>query len=302
MPYAATILADSIASGVRLVTMQVTYPRMIHSELMTHRVFSRNAASSRAIPIEKMIAGVVKDPVIPVWWGKNQKGMQAEEELHGAAKEQAQVLWLQARDAAVQSAQSMFAAGLHKQLVNRVIEPWMWITVIITATEWDNFFALRCNSKAQPEIRTIAEMMKAVMESSTPKPLKTGEWHLPYIDDEDREAFDDHDPAALPSSYLPRVSCARCARVSYLTQDGKRDINADLDLHDRLIKPGHMSPFEHAAMVGNDQDVIEATDGLVAGDGDGCAGDPRQFIGNFRAPWIQYRKGLPNEAVFRAAE
>ena len=240
MGYEAKILCDSVSAGTgkRLTTFEVTYPRFVHAELMTHRLFSRNSASSRAIPIDKMIARVLDDPAMPVWWGKNQKGMQAEIEMDGAEQIVARKLWLEARDQAVANARRLQAVGVHKQLVNRVVEPWMWITVIVSATEWSNFFALRCHLAAQPEIRCIADMMRTLHMSNTPSPVGSGSWHLPLQQPEDVD---------LSIADKIKVCTARAARVSYLTHDGHRDIQADLDLHDRLADSGHWSPFEHCA-------------------------------------------------------
>lgn len=267
MGYSARILADSISDPmVRLTTMEITYPRFVHAEFMTHRVFSRNSASSRAIPIEKLIERVIEDPVIPVWWGKNQKGMQANEELTPEEQARAVLRWLNARDEAVGQARSLAALGVHKQLVNRLIEPWMWITVICTATDWGNFFNLRCHPAAQPEIRKIAEMMRDIYYGSEPTYVPTGGWHLPLLRDQDRE---------LPIEQQKAVSAAKCARVSYLTHDGRRDISEDLRLHDQLVASGHWSPFEHVAKALPHYAYVV-------------------YTGNFRA-WEQYRKGFQNE-------
>lgn len=269
MAYSARVICDSIgAHGVRLVTVEATYPRFVHSELLTHRVFSRNSSSSRAIPIEKMIQSVIDDPVMPVSWGRNQRGMQAGAELSGDELAAAQAAWLRGRDAAVETARTLAAAGLHKQVVNRVLEPWMWITVLITATEWANFFAQRCHPDAQPEIRVAAELIRDAMAASVPVLRPFGRrsadaWHLPFITEEDRAAFD--------LDTLRRISVARCARVSYLTHEGKRDPQADLDLAQRLASadPPHWSPFEHVAKV-------KPTEG---------------FFANFRG-WYSYRRDL----------
>ncbi len=297
MSYEVKILADSTASNVRLSTLQCTYPRMVHSEAMTHRVFSRNAASSRAIPIEKMLERVRLDPVMPVWWGKNQRGMQAEVELVGDELERAKREWLSARDAAVSSATKMLACGMHKQLVNRVVEPWMWITSIITSTEWENFFNLRISPEAQPEIRRMAEMMRTTLDASKPVERGPGQWHKPlvYYDDvvwfealpaEQQIALGGYDAVSV------KLSVARCARVAYLTHEGKRDVDADLALYDRLLKSGHMSPFEHAAMVHPGAHLAPGQEGF---DYENLV---PEFIGNFRRPWVQHRKQLPGEDVF----
>ena len=151
MSYSAKVLADSISpDGVRLTTMEVTFPRIVLAEFNTHRMFSRNSASSRAIPVEKMIQRVLDDPFSPVWWGKNQSGMQAAEELSGEALRLARQHWLDARDFAI-SCVRLFQApeiSLHKQIANRLLEPFLWHTVVVTATEWENFFALRCHKDA----------------------------------------------------------------------------------------------------------------------------------------------------------
>ena len=161
MAYDAKIVADSVSEvGDRLTTMEVTFPRMVLAEFNTHRVFSRNSASSRAIPVEKQLQRIMDDPFIPVWWGRKQSGMQADHELEGDGLVQAKAEWLAARDSAVGHVQRLLELGLHKQITNRLLEPFMWHTVIVTATEWSNFFALRANPMAQPEIRVIAEMMR----------------------------------------------------------------------------------------------------------------------------------------------
>lgn len=277
MPYQCQILLDSInTAGDRLTTFQITYPRFVHCELMTHRVFSRNSSSSRAIPIEKMIEQVQNDPVIPIYWGKNQRGMQAKEELIGVQKEYAIQEWLQARDDAVHHAAEMInVTDTHKQIVNRLLEPWMWITVIVSATEYNNFFNLRCHKDAQPEMAKIAWMMLEEYRRSIPSEMMNGSWHLPLL-------FQDTQDTLVLRYYtirdLKKISTGRIARTSYLTHDGKRDPQADIDLHDnRLLHPSnpndpdHMSPFEHVAMA-----------------------SPGERSGNFTG-WHQYRKDFPNE-------
>lgn len=270
MAYSAKILKDSISPlGQRLTTFEVTFPRIVLAEFNTHRMFSRNSASSRAIPVEKMLARVKDDPFIPQYWGKNQKGMQANQEISDDDQAQANFDWLQARDFAVKSAQALAGIGVHKQITNRLLEPFMWHTVIVTATEYQNFFALRCHPDAQPEIRRIAEMVRALYEESLPTQLGFGEWHLPLVQESETDLFD------LGIEAVKQVSAGRCARVSYLTHDGKRDPKADIELCERLRSSGHMSPLEHVA----------------------CAVDTADFIGNFRG-WKQYRKEFAGEAVF----
>lgn len=272
--YSCKIILDSVnTAGDRLTTFEVTYPRFVHSELMTHRVFSRNASSSRAIPIEKMIQQVVDSPVIPVWIGKNQKGMQAKEELTGQARQDFIDSWLDARDVAVFHARDMIEIGAHKQIVNRILEPWMWITVLVSSTEFNNFFNLRVHPDAQPEIEKIARMMLDSYVSSVPHCHPNGSLHLPLTND-----YYDLLDEGYSVEQIKKISVGRCARVSYLTHDGKRDPQADIDLHDnRLLHPNnpddpdHMSPFEHIAMA-----------------------SPGERSGNF-VGWHQYRKDFPNE-------
>lgn len=241
MAYSCKILADSRGpTGCRLTTFEITYPRFVHSELMTHREFSRNTSSSRAIPIEKMIARVLEDPVLPQWWGKNQAGMSAREELDANTISIARTQWLRARDRAVETVNALTYFNLHKQIVNRLLEPWMWITAIVSSTNYKNFFHLRCHPDAQPEIRVIAEMMRHTLEDAEPTPIAAGDWHLPLVTADEL--------ASLRTDQLKKISVGRCARVSYLTHNGTRDPNADIDLHNRLMQSGHWSPFEHVAM------------------------------------------------------
>ncbi|HMI94653.1 MAG TPA: FAD-dependent thymidylate synthase, partial [Polyangiales bacterium] len=157
--------------------MQVTFPRIVLAEVNTHRALSRNSASSRAIPVERMLRRVEDDPFIPIHWGKNQKGMQADEFLDATDQIAAEEEWLRARDAAVESVRELLALGLHKQIANRLLEPWLWHTAIISATDWSNFFALRCHKDAQPEIQQAALMMRAARNASTPVRKYLGEWH-----------------------------------------------------------------------------------------------------------------------------
>lgn len=210
---------------------------------MTHRLFSRNASSSRAIPIEKMIKRIQDDPAMPVYWGKNQRGMQAAEELEPDAIVTASEIWLEARDAMLVYVAGLQRLGVHKQIVNRLLEPWSHITVLVTATEWGNFFNLRYHRDAQPEIGRLAQVMYEAIDQSKPRELNYDQWHLPYVRSEDAEICPD-------SEILAQVSAARCARVSYLNHDGRRPrLTEDLKLFDRLMGgvPKHASPTEHQA-------------------------------------------------------
>ena len=242
----AKIIADSISpSGVRLTTMELNYPRFIHSEFMTHRMFSRNASSSRAIPIEKMLKQVQENPAFPIHWGKTHPGMHAREEVEhpvGAYRE-----WIRCSIDAIESAEFLLNYGLHKQIVNRVLEPFQYIKVIVTATEWDNFFKLRLHADAQPEIYELARCMKVSMEDSIPNKLEYGEWHAPYVEWDEFTMSMFRNKEDLLETKI-KCSVARCARVSYLNHDNSSpDIEKDLQLAAKLLEAGHLSPFEHIA-------------------------------------------------------
>ncbi len=273
MTITATIIADSISlEGSRLTTMSLRYPRFIHAEFMTHRVFSRNASSSRAIPVERMIRDVMEDPATPVHWGANQKGMQASEECDNLVflndeEKKPEAAWRWARIQAIQAARAFSEAGYHKQVVNRLLEPFGHISVVVTATEWDNFFALRCHPDAEPNIQVLARAIRQEMDHSHPRTLRPGHWHLPYLTADEA--------VSLWGTCTPRelalISAARCARVSYLNHDGSSpDVDKDLALAHTLEASGHMSPFEHQAY---------------------ASSDPRDGWGNFKG-WAQFRKQL----------
>jgi thymidylate synthase ThyX len=296
----AAIICDSVSEqGKRLTTFQLRYPRFIHAEFMTHRVISRNASSSRAVPTAKLIEEVRSDALraAPIFWGKNQKGMQAAEELSDeptytiinqrneqiidlfklSPKELAQDSWRRAAQWAAEFAEQMELVGAHKQIVNRILEPFTHINVVATATEWDNFFGLRLDAGAQPEMKALAVAMWEARQKSIPLQLRSGEWHLPFIDHIFSTQNADHKPALLL-----KISVARCARVSYTSfETGKQStLEEDLALYDRLLtsQPLHASPAEHQAT----PDTYTP-----------CY--PQQW-GNF-VGWRQYRKMLPGEAV-----
>ena len=240
----AEIIADSVnLAGDRLTTFVLTYHRMIHSEFMTHRMLSKNSSSSRAIPVEKMIKLVESQAVYPLHWGKNQKGMAAETEVSAAEIQAASAVWQAAREDAIRHARQLVEIGIHKQVVNRLLEPFSTITVICSGTEYQNFFNQRCHPDAQPEIQDLARKMLAAYENSQPRQLAAGEWHLPLIKQEDIEEIQD-------INEVIKVAVGRCARVSYLNHDGVRSLADDVKLHDRLLisKPAHLSPFEHIAI------------------------------------------------------
>lgn len=297
--FSAKVLADSTnLCGNRLITMEMTYPRFIHAEHLRHRMFSFNVASSRAIPVEKMIEQVEKNPVIPIHWGKAQKGMQAYEEIqdvdatwrftglchtpdddgnhastvqyHRTNRGHCEQLWRHGSTSAVYYARQLTALGLHKQIINRLLEPWMWCTVICTGNQgaWNNFWALRCHPEAEPHMQKIAELTRDAANASETDRLFEGDWHLPLI------GFEGDDQ--LSASDAVKVSAGRCARVSYLTHDGVRNVQADIDLCQRLVTSKHFSPTEHQA---------RCWEGVTAPDASG----------NLGTGWVQFRKTLAGE-------
>ena len=312
------IIADSIAANApRLTTMQLKYPRFIHAELMTHRKFSRNASSSRAIPVKKMIQDIIEDTAMPLHWGRNMPGMQAKEEnndllYHGSVSPLDMVdnrydgvtrekAWFTARDKAISVAEAFDKAGYHKQIVNRILEPFMHISVIVSSTDFANFYHLRRHPDAQPEIKALADSMFLAQKNSTPTFLVPGQWHLPYITDEDRKTLvAGYDGISgdyvqqfdmVSSEDLIKCSVARCARVSYLTHDGEKpSMEKDLSLYERLVGsvPLHASPAEHQAT----PDRFDINENMES------VWSSPQLSGNFSEGWIQYRKLLDKECVY----
>ena len=247
MTIKATVIADSIAPGCpRITTLQLRFPRFILPEFNTHRVFSRNASSSRAIPIDRVIQDVIDDTAMPIHWGANQAGMQANGEINETWH--ARELWLNACDDAIINARRMTKLGLHKQIVNRILEPYQHINVIVTATDWENFFALRDHTDAQPEIQALARAMRAAMDASNPERMEVMGWHMPYVTDDELGAHGPHIAA--------KISAARCASVSYKTVDGNvMTVDKALQICDKLMgDPLHASPFEHIARPCHDND------------------------------------------------
>lgn len=263
---AKIILHSEGPAGQELITTQFKYPRFIHAEFMTHREFSRNASSSRAIPVAKMIEQVRNDPAMPIHWGANQPGMQADGEISGLdkygnnKKELIQKRWHEAARMAASFAQEFADHGLHKQVANRILEPYQWMHVICTTAKTGNFMGLRKHKDAQPEIKHLAEIWDEALSNSTPQKLALGEWHLPYITQDDVENVVSYLQVGRITRDMPRIeerfnllaklSAARCARVSYLTHDGRvPSMINDLELFDRLAgsQPIHASPLEHQA-------------------------------------------------------
>ena len=297
----AKIIADSICAGSRITTFELEYPRFIHGELMTHRMFSRNAASSRAIPVDTMMQLIEDSPAKPVEWGMNQSGMQAKE-LHTSSAG-CEWVWCMAAKDAVASAKALQKQGLHKQIVNRVLEPFQVMKTVVTATEYANWFYLRNHSDAQPEIHVLAEKMLEAFNSSTPVELKSGEWHLPYVgvnvEGTGRISYhlEDEEGDVTQMVHLEdalKISASCCAQVSYRKQDDS--LEKALKIWDMLVgmKPVHASPFEHQAtpMEDNcDSDTRFWEEGVTHSDRTGC-----KWSGNFKG-WIQHRQLIKGHVV-----
>lgn len=306
----ASIIADSINStNNRLITYVLEYPRFIHAEFMTHRLFSKNSESSRAVPVNKLIDNIREEPAIPMYWGKNKSGMQADDENNEPIKTNENMYmdrheaWLKSRDDAIKWAQSFNSAGYHKQIVNRILEPYKMMKVVCSATEYDNFFWLRCHKDAQPEIRHLAEVMYECYQQSKPLVIRDGEYHLPFMNEEiyeecEKYVKDNNTPYGV-MDLAKMISASCCAQVSYRRND--TSIEKALNIYDHLVKsqPIHASPFEHQAR------PISAKDkhSFVTNDNENTGithmtRDNTLWSGNFRG-WIQHRHEIPNNTCWK---
>lgn len=245
----AKVIADSVnPTGNRITTLELHYPRIpVHEQLLTHRMIARNAQSARAVPIEKMLEHVEHHGYIPDVWGQNCGGMQPHGTVVGDLAVEARDIWCGAKESAYCRALDLHYVTVHKEQANRLLQPFSWIKVIATSTEWDGFLKIRNRKEPQREMRLLAEAIALQLERSNPKLLMPGQWHLPYMMPADIDLSGSEDQR--------RVCVARCARVSYLTHDGKRDPAKDLELYGRLLRPDpedqtapiHGSAFEHVA-------------------------------------------------------
>lgn len=241
----------------KIATFELVYPRFIHAELMTHRVFSRNAASSRAIPTSKLLEMVKNEPIIPEKVGYNKPGMQAQEYLEGKQYEEFREIWKTIAKDVVKGLEELQKLNIHKQTINRALEPWLPIKTLVTSTEWQNFFYLRDSEYAQPEIAQLAKEMKEIYYNSGFKELNgdfnyldINSWHIPYIEESDVEfanEFISH--TDKPKLFiLLMLSAARCARVSYAIGGiSKKTKEQEYEKALELFKNKHLSVFEHQA-------------------------------------------------------
>jgi len=264
----AKIIKHSInPANEDIVTWELEYHRFIHAEFMTHRDFSRNASSSRAIPIWKMIKHAWTNMAIPTHWGKKQKGMQAAQEVNPFAQTMGKIIWIFTGLCVSLMVLLMKGLGVHKQVANRMLEPWTHIKVVMTTTKHGNWFLLRDHRDAQPEIRQLAKQMRQKLAESTPERLEWGEWHLPYLTS--------YDKSILTLSKQLKVSTSCCAQVSYRLLD--TSVAKAIAIFNRLVNADvkHASPFEHPA-----QAVENGGTGNFTGTG-----------------WMQYRKLLEDGLV-----
>jgi hypothetical protein len=299
MSYDARMLADSVSpSGHRLITMQVTFPRLILAEFNTHRVLSRNSASSRAIPVERRLEQIRENPFVPEAFGKNQRGMQAGTLLDGDDNVLARERWLSAAADAVQHAHALASIGVHKQHANRVIETYAWHTVIVTATEWENWDALRVSRLAQPEMFKIAGMMREVRQASVPLFVNYGDWHLPLV--RGPLGVVNTETHALRARGIDpvKVCVGRCAAVSFERHEETTPEKANA-IYDKLSADGHMSPFEHACrpMSPEERVMFGQREYVWTDDRFAPTGRVRHFLGNLDG-WVQARKMIRGEDVY----
>lgn len=299
--YECKLILHSISpEGVELLTYEIVFPRIVLAEVVTHRILSgdpqaelllpertslkglsKNTASSRAIPFTRMVEAVKADPYIPERWSRNGRGMQESGWLDEAGSREATAVWLRARDAAVCYATRLHAIGVHKQEVNRLLEPWAWTRQILTGTEWNNFFALRTDKDAHPAFRTIARMMYLAYQASEPVEVDHKCWHAPYVGQGSLKELSQK--TGIPEEDVLKVSAARCAWVSY-DPPGVDGFSVDRAraTFDKLMggRLKHASPVEHQAHPALPSSISY------------------RWRSNFRG-WVQYRKYFSNENVSR---
>jgi hypothetical protein len=281
----AKIIKDSISrEGIRLTTFHLRYWRAIHAELMTHRDFSRNARSSRAVPSRILLT----EPIFTPQFGWNQGGMQAKEEaVPVEVQERWAKEWFALADMCRRQVEKWQQEGMHKQWANRPLEWFGWIDVLVSATHWNNFWELRISEYAQPEFNDLAILMKDAMATSQPKLLAPRQWHLPYITDRERSLHS--------IDYLLKLSTARCARLSYKPFDGADSEEAEIARYEKLVvsRPVHASPSEHQA---TPDFPSSGRYYYVAGRLHSRGWRSPHLHGNFEG-WVQHRKMIPHEVV-----
>jgi hypothetical protein len=302
MTIRVSVLAKSVAPSKKvLTTFELYYPRaMLHEEFLTHRALSKNASSSRATTIQAMIEAVRNDPAMPLYWGINGKGMSDHGIMTGEDAERCKREWLSARDSAVRHVGNMMKMNPapHKQDVNILLRPWEHITVVVSGTEWDNFYALRTHKDAKPVFQALAKEMWRVDQATEAKPLQPGEWHLPYIWQHELDALAATKPEKRDEALgnLIKVSAARCARTSYKNHRGKVATFAeDVELYERLAggNPKHASPLEHQGTPDVERITAHHRGGKTVLE---RSWENPKWHGNF-VGWVQHRKTIAGENI-----
>ncbi len=295
------VIADTAMSHEpdnRMTTFELEYPRFIHGEFMTHRMISKNAASSRAVPLKKAIENLLANPAWPVHFGKNQAGMQARQELVGDDLQAAKSIWSRAMFQANEYARSLADLEAHKQWAARIIEPFQMMKVVASGTDWANFLWLRDDEEAQPEFQELAHLIQRAFDEHEPAIVGRGEWHMPYVYwefIEGAQRFYDASGAELTTQDALKISASCCAQVSYRKLDTSKE--KAIEIYEKLFsgrKP-HMSPTEHQAMVPEefvDCPIHSWPKGITH-----MTKDYSAYSGNLRE-WIQYRQLLPDN-VYR---
>lgn len=235
----AKVITDSVSeAGVRISSVELQFPRFVLPQILMHRLWSRSCESLRARPTKSKVAEVEATPYCPVF-RKNQKGMVAGEPLDYYSSVTAEQIWNRAAAEAAKTAAELAAIGVAKETANRLLEPFAYQKMLVTATDFSNFLRLRLADDAQPEIQQLAICLKNALDSSIPEYVTINEWHLPYV------------PPELTYEYSPEqlrdICAARCARVSYCTHDGTVDVAKDFALARKLAEDFHTNAFEHAA-------------------------------------------------------
>ncbi len=293
------VIQHSISpQGKEILTVSVKYGLIIHSEFLRHRQLSRGVKSNRAIPAKVIRREVLEDPYTPQWFGKNKSGMVSEEQVRfpWIAKK----LWRTARYPACGFHWLGEKLGVHKEILNRLLNPWQWVRETITATEWDNLYNLRRHKDAQRDIKEVVDAIYECHTKSNPNALSEGEWHVPYVkrewDNQGVLHYWDNDGMELSQEQAIKCSAARCARSSYDNHDNtSASYKVDCGLYDMLVtsKPAHASPVEHQATpMKVDAAAFSITnswtEGLTHVD-KSC----RLWSGNFEG-WTQHRQTLNN--------
>ncbi len=277
MPMFVKTIKHSISpQGIELYTCHAHYWRPIHSELMTHRDFGRNARSSRAVPTMTLL----QEEIFVPQFGMNKPGMQSDLLAPLELQDKWSKEWQDLAHICRSYVSRWSAEGMHKQHANRPLEWFGWIDVLITATRWKNFFALRISEFAQPEFDELARAISREMHTSSPKILLPGEWHLPYVED--------NELAELGLETCKKLSVARCARLSYVPFDGEPQLDKEFERYEKLVvsQPVHASPAEHQA----------TPDTLLGDNAAEYRWESPDLHGNLDG-WIQLRKTIPNEVI-----